>query len=178
VIESLSDVSILPYIPNIYPISIIIATSTIHARMVRDLFYSVVYPDKNNFERFAIYSTLTLIERLPNYLTGVLGREIPHIISLEGKVSISKSEIYSVLRNREENVELKEKKAEMGYKYFSKPIRSEINRWDRARMRKTIENIVSKDVQLVSQLNFDRIVFGENLKCFHDFIKSRLAESE
>ena len=45
-------------------------------------------------------------------------------------------------------------------------------------MRKTIENIVSNDVQLVSQLNFDKIVFGENLKHFHDFIKSKLAESE
>ena len=179
VMESLSDVSILPYIPNIYPIPImIVRTSTIHARMVRVLFYSVVYPDKNNFERFAIYPTLTLIERLPSYLTGVLSHEIAHIIALEGKVSISKSDLYSVLRNREENVELKEKKAEMIYKYFSKPIRSEINRWDQTRMRKTIENIVSKDVQLVSQLNFDKIVFGENLKHFHDFIKSKLAESE
>ncbi|MGH9974653.1 MAG: hypothetical protein ACRD8Z_02290 [Nitrososphaeraceae archaeon] len=132
VIESLSDASILPYIPNIYPIPIMIARkSTIHARMVRVLFYSVVYPDKNNFERYAIYPTLTLIERLPSYLTGILGHEIAHIIALEGKVSISKSDLYSVLRNREENVELKEKKAEMIYKYFSKPIRSEINRWDR-----------------------------------------------
>lgn len=59
--ESLSDVSILQYIPNIYPIPIMIArTSTIHVRMVKVLFYSVVYPDKNNFERFAIYLTLTL----------------------------------------------------------------------------------------------------------------------
>jgi predicted GTPase len=122
--------------------------------------------------------TLTPIERLPSYLTGVLSHEIAHIIALEGKVSISKSDLYLVLRNREENVELKEKKAEMIYEYLSKPIRFEINRWDRTRMRKTIENIVSKDVQLVSQLNFDKIVFGENLKHFHDFIKSKLAESE
>jgi hypothetical protein len=39
--------------------------STIHARMSKVLFYSVAYPDKNNFERFAIYPTLTLIERYP-----------------------------------------------------------------------------------------------------------------
>jgi Zn-dependent protease with chaperone function len=81
VIELLSDTSSLPYIPNIYPMPIMIMrTSTIHARMVRVLFYSVVYPNKNNFEKFAIYPTLTLIERLPSYLTGVIGHEIAHII--------------------------------------------------------------------------------------------------
>jgi hypothetical protein len=110
VIESLSDVSILPYISNIYPTLImIVRISTIHARMVRVLFYSVVYLDKNNFEKFATYPTLTLIERLPSYLTGGLGHEIAHIITVEGNVSISKSDLYSVLRNRKKNVELKVK---------------------------------------------------------------------
>lgn len=71
VIESLSDSSSLSYIPNMYPIPIMITRiSTSHARMIKVLFYSVAYPDKNNFERFAIYPTLTLIERLPNYLMG------------------------------------------------------------------------------------------------------------
>lgn len=150
--ESLSKKSLLPYIPNIYPVPIMIARiSTIHARKVRVLFYSLVYPDKNNFERFAIYPTLALIERLPNHLAGAIGLEIAHIIALEGKVSISKSDLYSVLANREDNIKLKEKKAGMIYRYFNEPIRSEINRWDRTRMRKDIENIVSNDVQLVSQ---------------------------
>ena len=54
--------------------------------------------------------TLTPIERLPSYLTGVLSHEIAHIIALEGKVSISKSDLYSVLRNGEENVELETEK--------------------------------------------------------------------
>jgi hypothetical protein len=39
-------------------------------------------------------------------------------------------------------------------------------------MQKEIENIVSKDVQQISQLDFDKIVFEENLKHFHEFIKS------
>ena len=53
VTESLSKKSSLPYIPNIYPVPImIVRISTVHARMVRVLFYSLVYPDKNNFERF------------------------------------------------------------------------------------------------------------------------------
>jgi hypothetical protein len=179
VTESLSKKSFLPYIPNIYPVPIMIAKiSTVQARMVRVLFYSLVYPDKNNFERLAIYPTLALIEKLPNHLTGAIGHEIAHIIALEGKVSISKSDLYSVLGNREDNIRLKEKKAEMIYKYFNEPVRSEIKRWDRTRMRKDIENIVSNDVQLVSQQSFDRIVFAEKLKHFHDFIKSMLAESE
>jgi uncharacterized membrane-anchored protein YjiN (DUF445 family) len=49
----------------------------------------------------------------------------------------------------------------MIYKYFYEPIRSEINRWDRTRMRKYIESIVSRDIQLVSQLNFDRLYLGK-----------------
>ena len=179
VIESLSDSSPLPYIPNVYPIPIMITRiSTIHARMSKVLFYSVAYPDKNNFERFAIYPTLTLIERLPNYLMGVMGHEIAHIIALEGKVSVSKSDLYSILRNREENAKLKEKKAEMVYKYFDEPISSEIARWNRISMRKDIEEIVSNGVQQVNQQAFDRVIFKEGIEKFHNFIRSKLNESE
>jgi hypothetical protein len=55
VTESLSE-KVLPYNPNIYPVPFMIAkTYTVHARVVRVLLYSIVYPDKDNFERFAIY---------------------------------------------------------------------------------------------------------------------------
>ncbi len=179
VIESLNDSSSLPYIPNIYPIPIMITRiSTIHARMIKVLFYSVAYPDKNNYERFAIYPTLTLIERLPNYLMGVIGHEIAHIIALEGKVSVSKSDLYSILRNRKENAKFKEKKAEMVYKYFDEPISSEIARWNRISMRKDIEEIVSNGVQQVNQQAFDRVIFKEEIEKFHNFIRSKLNESE
>jgi uncharacterized protein YjaG (DUF416 family) len=112
VIESLNE-KVLPYIPFM-----ITKTYTVHAKMVRVLFYSIVYPDKSNFEMLAIYPTLTLIERLSEYLTGAIGHEIAHIIALEGKVSISKSDLYSILRNREENAKSKEKKAEAGLQVF------------------------------------------------------------
>ena len=178
VIESLSEKA-LPYMPNIYPIPFMIAkTYTAHAKMVRVLFYSIVYPDKSNFEMLAIYPTLTLIERLPEHLTGAIGHEIAHIIALEGKVSISKSDLYSILRNREESAISKEKKAEAAYKYFNEPVLSEIIRWDRISTQKETEEIVSRDVQLISQNRFDRIVFQENTNHFYDFIKSKLAESE
>jgi hypothetical protein len=118
VIESLSE-KVLPYMPNVYPIPfMIVKTYTVHAKIVRVLFYSMAYPDKSNFEMLAIYPTLTLIERLSEHLTGAIGHEIAHIIALEGKVSISKSDLYSILRDREESAKLKEKKAEAAYKYF------------------------------------------------------------
>ena len=179
VIESLREPNSLPYIPNIYPTPIMIKRIyTIHARMVRVLFYSVAYPDKSNFERFAIYPTLTLIERLPNYLTGVIGHEIAHIMALEGKVSVSKSDLYSILRNREKNVKSKEKRAEMVYEYFDEPILSEIARWNRISMRKDIEEIVSNGVQKVDQQVFDRIIFKDEIHTFYNFIRTKLDKSE
>jgi hypothetical protein len=57
----------------------------VQAWMVRTLFYNVVYLDKSNFENFAIYPTLTLIERLPDCLIGAIAHEIAHIISVDGK---------------------------------------------------------------------------------------------
>jgi hypothetical protein len=178
VIESLNE-KVLPYMPNVYPIPfMIVKTYTVHAKMVRVLFYSIVYPDKSNFEMLAIYPTLTLIDRLSEHLTGAIGHEIAHIIPLEGKVSISKSDLYSILRDREESAKSKEKKAEAAYKYFNEPVLSEIIRWDRISMQKETEEIVSKDMQLISQQRFDRIVFQDNINHFYDFIKSKLAESE
>jgi hypothetical protein len=142
------------------------------------LFYSITYPDKNNFENFAIYPTLSLIERLPDCLTGAIGHEIAHIIASEGKVSISKSDLYLILRNREENAKSREKKAEEVYKYFSEPVLSEIIRWDRISMQKDVEKTVSNGIQLINQQNFDKIIFKEKLEKYHDFIKSKLAGSE
>jgi hypothetical protein len=178
VIESLSE-KVLPYMPNIYPVPfMIVRTYTIHARMIKVLFYSIVYPDKSNFERLAIYPTLTLVKRLPGCLVGAIGHEIAHIIALEGKVSISKSDLYSVLRNRAESAKLKEKRAEAVYKLFNEPVLTEIVRWDHISIQKDTEKIVSKKAQLVSQQNFDRMIFRENLERYHDFIRLKLAESE
>jgi hypothetical protein len=42
-------------------------------------------------------------------------------------------------------------------------------------MKKDIEEIVSNDVQLISQQSFDRMVFKEKLAEYHDFIRSKLA---
>jgi hypothetical protein len=178
VIESLNE-QVLPYMPNVYPIPFMIAkTYTVHAKMVRVLFYSIVYPDKSNFDILAIYPTLTVIERLPQYLTGMIGHEVAHIIALEGKVSISKSDLYSILRDREESAKSKEKKAKAVYKFFNESLLSEITRWDQISMQKETEEIVAKDVQLISQQKFDRIVFQEKRNHFYDFIKSKLNESE
>jgi hypothetical protein len=55
---------------------------------------------------------------------------------------------------------------------------SELIRWDRINMQKETEEIVSKDMQLISQQRFDRIVFQDNINHCYDFIKSKLAESE
>jgi hypothetical protein len=179
VIKSLCDSSSLPYTPNIYPTPIMITRiTTIHARIVRVLYYSVAYPDKNNFERLAIYPTLTLIERLPHHLAGVLGHEIAHIMALKGRVSISKSDLYSILRNREENDKSKEKKAEMEYKYFDEPILTKIIRWNRISMQKDIEEVVSNGIQQVNQQAFNRVIFKDKLENFHNFIGSKLDESE
>jgi deoxyadenosine/deoxycytidine kinase len=111
-------------------------------------------------------------------LVGAIGHEIAHIIALDGKISISKSDLYSVLRNREESAKSKEKRAETVYKFFKEPVLSEIVKWDYISMQKETEEIVSKDVLLVSQQNFDRLVFKEKLEKYHDFIRSKLAESE
>ncbi len=179
VIESLRESSSLPYIPNIYPLPIMIKRIyIIRGRMVRVLFYSIAYPDKSNFERLAIYPTLTLIERLPNYLIGVIGHEIAHIMALEGKVSISKSDLYSILRNRVKNAKSKEKRAEMVYKYFDESILLEIARWNRISMRKDIEEIVSNGVQQVDQQVFDRIIFKDEIHTFYNFIRTKLDKSE
>lgn len=179
VFQSLNEKSALPYVPDIYPVPFMITkTYTVHARVVKVLFYSIAYPDKNNFERFAMYPTLTLIERLPDSLIGVIGHEIAHIISLKGRVSITKSDLNLALRNRQQSARSKEEKAKAVYKYFGEPVLSEIIRWDRISMQNEIEQIVSKDVQLVGQQSFDKMIFKEKLEEYHDFIKSKLSDSE
>lgn len=145
--------------------------------MVSVLFYSIVYPDKSNFERLAMHSTLTLIERSLGCLVGTIGHEIAHVIALEGNVSISKSDLYSVLKNREKSTKSKEERARAAYKLFNEPVLSEIDRWDHISMQKDRE-IVSKDVKLVSQQNFVRIVFKDKLEEYYNFVKSKLAECE
>lgn len=43
-------------------------------------------------------------------------------------------------------------------------------------MQKDMEEIVSKNVLLISQKNFDRMIFRENLEKYYNFIRSKLAD--
>jgi hypothetical protein len=93
VINSLIDKSVIPYYPNIYPIS-----SKITKRyMVRFyttcvLFYALTYPDVKDFNKFAIYIYQGLI-KFPDLLLGLIGHKIAHVIALKGRVELTKEDL-------------------------------------------------------------------------------------
>ena len=69
VINSLIDKSILPYRPNLYPIAfMIIKRYGVGFYLSNVMFYSLIYPDVKDFQKFAIYINLSLIIKYPNYL--------------------------------------------------------------------------------------------------------------
>lgn len=131
VINSLIDKSVLPYYPTLYPTPFMLVKEyRIGSSLARRYFYSITYPDANDFNKYAIYSTLNFLDRFPNYLVGGIGHEIAHVIVLKGRVEITKDGIVSVLRDRLSYIEAQEVSGESAYVYFAESTRAIIKEWN------------------------------------------------
>ncbi len=179
VLSSLQDRSALPYIPNLYPVAFMMfKIYKVKAGLTRLLFYSLTYPDIKDFDRFGIYITLSVIEKFPQFLSGLLGHEIAHMISTRGQVELSKSRIYRLLKDRMGYLQEQEKSGQNAYSYFNEDMQSKIRQWNESSSKEEVEAAVVKGARLVSQQDFDRLVFGERLADYHDFIRSKLRKAD
>ena len=175
VVNSLTDKSILPYYPNLYPIPFMIFKKYKFGFYLTTVkFYSLTYSDAKDFHKFAIYINLSLIEKYPNYLQGVIGHEIAHIIASKGRVELSKEDLALILKDRLSYINAKEKSAKNIYSYFAEPIQSMIKEWNIQSALQEIEDSIARDTQLVTQEYFDKMIFGDKLEDYKRFIKFNL----
>ena len=172
---SLTDQSILPYCPTLYPIPFMVVKKyRVGYYLTKVMFYSLTYPDAKDFNKFAIYINATLIEKFPHHLCGLLGHEIAHIIDSKGKVEMTKENLALILKDRLNYLKAKEKSAADVYHCFAEPIQSKIKDWNIQSTRKDIEYSVLTYSQLVNQEEFDNIIFGDRYEDYKEFIKFNL----
>lgn len=175
VIASLHDRSVLPYIPTVYPVPVAVArTYKLSAGLTRLLFYSVTYPDAKDFNRFAIYITLEVVEKFPQHLQGLLGHEVAHVIATKGEVRITEEDIALFLKNRLGHLQKQEKAGHDAYVYFTTEMHKKIEEWNAFSMREEIEKEITTQVVRVSQEEFDKFIFGKRLDDYHRFIKVKV----
>jgi hypothetical protein len=148
VIDSLSDKSMLPYDPIIYPIPFMLSRKYKTGReLARALFYSLSYPDVSDFTKFSIYIVVSVFERFPDHLVGLIGHEIAHIIAAKGEVKLSEEDLSRLLRSWPEFIEYKERMASRVYLYFREPTRSMIEEWNQIALRSETERAVAQGMQ-------------------------------
>ena len=175
VIDSLSDKSMLPYDPIIYPIPFMLSRKYKTGReLARALFYSLSYPDVSDFTKFSIYMVVSVFEKFPDHLVGLIGHEIAHIIAAKGEVKLSEEDLSRLLRSWPEFIEDKERMASRMYLYFKEPTRSMIEGWNQIALQSETEHAVAQGMQLVDKKQFDRLVFGERFADFERFIEVNL----
>ena len=175
VIDSLSDKSMLPYDPIIYPIPFMLSRKYKTGReLARALFYSLSYPDVSDFTKFSIYIVVSLFERFPDQLVGLIGHEIAHIIATKGEVKLSEEDLSRILRSWRDFIEAKERIASRLYSCFREPTKSMIKKWNEVALRAETEHAVAEGVQLVNKEQFDRVIFGERIADFNRFIEANL----
>jgi hypothetical protein len=174
VINSLVDKSLIPYIPNIYPVPfMVIKRYRVRFYTTRVLFYAITYPDAKDFTKFAIYIYESLIDKFPN-LSGLIGHEVAHVIASKGRVGLTKDDLALSLKDRLAYINAKEKSAEDVYYSFTKEIQSKIKEWDMYSRKQEIEDYITKDAELVDQESFDKRVFGDRLEEYKQFVKFNL----
>lgn len=175
VINSLIEKSVIPYCPNLYPIPfMIIKRYRIKFYSTRVLFYALTYPDVKDFNKFAIYIYKGLTEKLPDLLPGIIGHEISHVMASKGTVELTKEDLVLILKDRLDYVNAKEKSAENMYCCFTKEMQSKIKEWDTYSRRQEIEDSITSDAQLVNQDCFDKLIFGDRLEDFKQFVRFNL----
>ena len=175
VIDSLPDKSMLPYDPIIYPIPFMLSRKYKTGReLARALFYSLSYPDVSDFTKFSIYMVVSVFEKFPDHLVGLIGHEIAHIIAAKGEVKLSEEDLSRLLRSWPEFIEDKQRMASRVYLYFREPTRSMIEGWNQIALQSETEHAVAQGMQLVDKKQFDRLVFGERIADFERFIEVNL----
>lgn len=177
VINSLLDKSVIPYYPNLYPVPFMIAKRyRVRFYLTEVLFYSLTYPDAKDFDKFAIYINKGLIKNFPNLLLGVIGHEIAHVIASGGRVELKKEDLALIRKDRLSYIKAKEKSAENVYPKFTEPLQSKIKEWNIQSAQKDIQDSVLKDAKLVNQEGFDKLIFGDKLEDYKQFIKFNLTK--
>jgi hypothetical protein len=175
VIDSLADKLMLPYHPIIYPIPFMLSRRyRIGKELARALFYSLSYPDVSEFTKFSIYIVISVFEKFPDHLVGVIGHEIAHIIAAKGEVKLSEEDLGLILKSWPQFIEAKERMASRTYSYFSEPTRSMIEWWNQIALQPEMEHAVAEGMQLVDKEQFDRLIFGERIADFKRFIEVNL----
>ena len=175
VIDSLTNKSMLPYHPIIYPIPFMLSRKYKTGREVaRALFYSLSYPGVSEFTKFSIYIVVSVFEKFPDHLVGLIGHEIAHVIAAKGEVKLSEEDLHLILRSWPDFIEAKERAASSIYSYFSEPTKSMIETWDEVTQQPEMEHAVAEGIELVDKEQFDRVVFGERFADFNRFIKLNL----
>src|SRR5687768_10156284 len=164
VIDSLADKSMLPYHPTIYPIPFMLSRKYKTGKeLARALFYSLSYPDVSEFTKFSIYIVVSVFEKFPGHLVGLIGHEIAHIIAAKGEVKLSEEDLRLILRSWPDFVEAKERTAFSMYSYFSEPTKSMIETWNEVTQQPETEHAVAEGIELVDKEQFDRVIFGERI---------------
>ena len=175
VIDSLANKSMLPYDPIIYPIPFMLSRKYKTGReLAKALFYSLCYPDASDFTKFSIYIVVSIFEKFPSHLVGLVGHEIAHIIAAKGEVKLRKEDLSLLLRSWPEFIEGKERMASRVYPHFKETTRSMIERWNQIALQSETERAVAQRMQLVDKEQFDMFVFGERIADFKRFIEVNL----
>jgi hypothetical protein len=175
VIDSLADKSKLPYDPMIYPIPFMLSRRyKVGRELARALFYSLSYPDVLDFTKFSIYIVVSVFEKFPDHLVGLIGHEIAHIIAAKGEVKLRKEDLSLLLTSWPEFIEGKERMASSVYSHFKEPTRSMIEEWNQIALQSQTERAVAQGSQLVDKEQFDILVFGERIADFKQFIEVNL----
>jgi hypothetical protein len=175
VIDSLADKSMLPYHPTIYPIPFMLSRKYKTGKeLARALFYSLSYPDVSEFTKFSIYIVVSVFEKFPGHLVGLIGHEIAHIIAAKGEVRLSEEDLRLILRSWLDFIEAKERTSSRIYSYFCKPTKSMIETWNVVALQPETEHAIAEGIQLVDKEQFDRLIFGERIADFNRFIELNL----
>ena len=175
VIDSLANKSMLPYHPIIYPIPFMLSRKYRTGKdLARALFYSLSYPDVSEFTKFSIYIAVSVFEKFPDHLVGLIGHEIAHIIAAKGEVKLSEEDLRLILRSWLNFIEAKERTASRIYSYFGEQTKSMIETWNEVALQPEMEHAAAEGIQLVDKKQFDKLIFGERIADFNRFIELNL----
>jgi len=124
--------------------------------------------------KFSIYIVVSVFEKFPDHLVGLIGHEIAHIIAAKGEVRLSEEDLRLILRSWLDFIEAKERIASRIYSYFRKPTKSMIETWNVVALQPETEHAIARGIQLVDKEQFDRLIFGERIADFNRFIELNL----
>ena len=132
--------------------------------LVKQTYYSFTYVDSEDFTHFAIYPSLDVLEKFPNYASAIFGHELAHVIDLGGKPRVTREGVAGLALSPLKEEQRKEAGAANALSNFRPDFQALVREWEGVSRKADFKQFLVEKAWIVNGEQFRSFMFSKDRK--------------